>query len=208
MASGSIVTNSSISPITGFCFYAEVLVGDDGGSGGPPEYDVGVAADNNSTGTIIWDGDLTNGFDSGWIPVQLVVAAGGGTGGLNWLVSGGSPPTITYNGVTYGAIQQVKIVAAVQAPAGFFWRGISVQFYKAGVETDSYNLRTGPQVNAAGSTPPVAEEEILTITPVAQDNDSVTITGQIRMENASTTQPPPTAMFGQIYVFCASCSVL
>jgi hypothetical protein len=208
MATGSLTTNNSISTITGFCFYAEVLVGDDGGSGGPPEYDVGVSADNNTTGRTTWDGNYTNGFDSGWIPVELIIAANGGAGGLSWAVDGGGSGTLTYGGVTYGALQKIEIRAAIQAPAEFLWRGIAVQFRKAGVVTDTYSLKTGPQVNQTGATPPVAEEQILTITPAAQDNDSATISGQIRMVNASTSQPPPTAMFGQIFVFCGSCSVL
>jgi hypothetical protein len=208
MASSSITTNNSISTISDFCFYAEALVGGDGGSGGPPEYDVGVAADNNSTGSITWDGNYVNGFDSGWIPVELVVSAGGGTGGLRWLVTSGSPDLITYDGVTYGTIQQIRIRAAVQAPAKFLWRGIAVQFSKAGTVTDSFSLRTGPQVDKTGATPPVAQEQILTITPAASDNDAVTISGQIRLVNAATTQPSPTAMFGQIYVDCGSCTIL
>jgi hypothetical protein len=94
----------------------------------------------------------------------------------------------------------VGIRAAVQTSASSAWRQISVKFYQSGSLTDSYSLRAGPQINLNGSSLPVAGEQILTVTPNANTNDKVIVSGQFRFTNASTSPPDPEDMFAQIFV--------
>jgi hypothetical protein len=97
-------------------------------------------------------------------------------------------------------MEAVIIRAAVQTSASSAWRQISVRFYNSGVQTDSYSLRAGPQINLNGSSLPVAGEQILTVTPNANNNTKVVVSGQLRFTNASTTPPDPEDMFAQIFV--------
>jgi hypothetical protein len=103
--------------------------------------------------------------------------------------------------VTYGAIQQVQIRAAVQIAATATWRSVVVEFYKAGVLMDSYNRRIDPAVDTTGSPSPVAKEQILTVTPNANNNDQVIVTGSFELACAEGVNPGPNDIFGQVFLF-------
>lgn len=117
MASGSTVTNNFISTLSGFNTYAEMLVGSNNAPGGTAEFLIGASATNNTTGRKLWDSDLTDGFDSGWVDVVLTMPATSGPSDVLLKVAGGNPETITYSGIIYSAITRVRIRAGVQAPA-------------------------------------------------------------------------------------------
>jgi len=196
MATGSLATNSSISEIFA-TFVAEAQVGGNG-SGDPPEFDISDMDDDGVDGSVCWDEDLSDGFDSGWVPAVLDAEPGGG--GITWTITVGGPQPLTYSGFSYGSMLGVAIRAAVQTSAMSAWRQISVQFFKSGALTDSYSLRSGPQVNLHGASLPVAGEQILTVAPIADTNDKVIVSGQFRFTNASTSPPDPEDMFAQIFV--------
>lgn len=203
MASGSLSTYTSIQTFFG-CFFAEARFGSNGGTG-TPEYDVGSTTSNAVSGRTVWDSDLSNGLNSGWINVSLDAEAGGGSNAVSWTVTGGTVVPLLFSGVTYGIIDNVQIVAAVQFPAQMLWRSVLVKFYKAGVLIESFSERVGPQVDTTGATPPVAKEQVLTVVPAQTDNDKVVITGQIELVCAAGIYPGPNDIFAQIYVVTGSC---
>ncbi len=200
MASGSTVTNNFISTLSGFNTYAEMLVGSNNAPGGTAEFLIGASATNNTTGRKLWDSDLTDGFDSGWVDVVLTMPATSGPSDVLLKVAGGNPETITYSGIIYSAITRVRIRAGVQAPAKMSWRNISVIFFKNGIQTDSYSPRTAPHVDTSTLNAPVALEQILTVTPSASDNDSVTIQGSVHLVCAGSSLPAEEDMFGDIFI--------
>jgi hypothetical protein len=196
MATGSITTYSSISEIIA-TLVGEAQVGGNG-SGDPPEFDITDVNGNGVDGSVCWDDDLSDGFDSDWVPAVLDVEPSGD--GITWTITVDGPQALTYSGITYGTIVAVGFRAAVQTSASSAWRQVSVQFYQSGSLTDSYSLRAGPQINLHGSSLPAAGEQILTITPNANTNDKVIVSGQFRFTNASTSPPDPEDMFAQIFV--------
>ena len=160
-------TSSSISDITDECFFAEVKVGDNGDTSGVPGYDVGTEADQ-AVGFVTWDADLSDGFDTQQVNVELDVTAGGGTDGVAWSVTGGSADPLNFSGVTYGSIQSVKIRAAVQAPdMQMTWSQVVLTFIKGTTTEETITLTSAqlPQVSTIGESGPIAAEFIATITP-------------------------------------------
>lgn len=206
MATSSLATSSSISDITGYCVSAEARAGSNGQSGDTPELIVENSIGTSVNGSRVWDTDLSNGFDSMWVGVLFSAAAGGGDGAEQWSVAQGNPSPLIFSSVTYGSIQQVRIRAAVQAPAKALWQFITVAFYKNGVQTEALTPRHSPQVDATSMSPPVAAEQILTVRPSKTDNDSVTIAGQISLVNPATTPPNADDMFCDVFVDAANCA--
>jgi len=206
MATSSLNSSSSISDITGYCVCAEAWAGSNGQSGDTPELIVENSIGTSVNGSRVWDTDLSNGLDSAWVGVIFSAAAGGGDSADQWSVAQGTPSPLVFSKVTYGSIQQVRIRAAVQAPAKAMWQFITVAFYKGGVQTESLTPRRCPQVDTTLVSPPIAAEQILTVTPSNNDNDSVTIAGQVRLVNLATTPPNSDDMFCDVFVDAANCA--
>jgi hypothetical protein len=207
VATGSTVSNSSISTITGYCVYAEAQYGSNGDPSGAPEFDEGGVGGGDISGRIVWDTDTSDGLDSGWVAVVMTAPPGGGSSHpAVWAVGGGTPSSLNFAGQTYGTIVSVEIRAGVQIPAEFYWQNILVSFYRNGRMTEQYIQDTGPQVITTGDTPPVAAEQILTVTPQFNNNTQVVISGQIRLVCAEGIIPGADDIFGQIFVFTNSCA--
>jgi len=202
MSSSSIATNNSISTIIGYCIGAEAVVGSNDATG-VPEFWVGDAAGDMVAGQKQWDSNLSDGFDTGLVSVELNLRPGGGTSGVTWTLNG-SP--LVYTGSSYGTITRVRIRAGVSTTAISSWRSILIKFMKAGVQTDSFTLKSGPIADTSSDTPPTAKEQILTVTPGPSDIDQVIITGQFRLSDAATTLPNPYELMAQIYIDTSSCS--
>ncbi len=112
----------SITPITGFCILAKARVGSNGNVSGVAECLTGKATDF-ATGRKTWDANLTDGLDSGWVPVTLTLDASGS----RWEVSGASPATISY-AASWGEIFRVTLQAAVDgAGRKFSFRNVVIR---------------------------------------------------------------------------------
>jgi hypothetical protein len=199
---------SSISNIIGYCAYAEVKYGSNGAAGGVPEYGVGHDPSDTVTGRRVWDGNLADGLESGWINVELALEPGGGANDVKWTVFGGTPNPVFYSGVTYGTIVQVRVRAAVQAPVQMQWRSVTVKFYKNGTMVDSFTRRAGPEVDRRSYPTPVAAEQVLTVVPAAADNDKVVVTGQVRLHAPAGISLQATDLFGQVFVDTNACTIV
>jgi hypothetical protein len=200
MATGTIASYTYITTITGYAAVGEARYGSNGAIPGTPEYDVSDSNGNSVDGRLTWYSG-TGAFDSGKVQTTFDAEPGGGSNGVNWTVQGGSVSPVTLTSATYGSIQKVEIVAAVQMPASMTWSSVQVSFYKAGSLIEQYTRRTGPSVNLIGNSPPVAAEQILTVTPSQNDNDKVVVTGYIELACAAGSTPGANDIFGQVFLF-------
>jgi hypothetical protein len=151
---------------------------------------------------MMWDNDPEDEILSDPVPVSLVANPGGGTNAVSWTVSGGGTVPIQFSG-TYGAISSVKLrVAATVSLCKMTWSSIVVKFYKAGLLTDTVSYGT-VEVDTLSLTDPVVREQILTITPSANDNTQIEFTASVVLEYDSVDIPDPNAEYSQVYVFAA-----
>ena len=99
----------SFTDIIGFCILAELQYGSNGEASGASECDAGKSLESESTGRRKWAVDTSDGVDSGWVPVQLVVNADSSNSPVAWLVNGADPDPIAYTGATFGEILYFKL---------------------------------------------------------------------------------------------------
>jgi hypothetical protein len=154
---------------------------------------------NASEGQASWPGNPGSNLDSGLLSVEFVVSAGGGA---TLTVQGAS---VFDGSVHYGWIQQVQIVASVAGVRRrFTWQSITVRFYKAGQLTQSIvrSSECWPKADTY-ATPSFGWRGVRYI-PSSADNDSVVVTGQVRLQ-ADAPVVQPWEMQGKILVFAANC---
>ena len=137
MASGSVSNSSQVSTITGSCVVAQAKFGSNYDSSGTPEVYVGSGAGDDTTRRE-WDSNPSNGIDSGQVSVFFSAEVGGGSNGIAWSVSSSDAVPIIYTGRTYGAIQSVKIRAAVGLNGSSEWTELQVKFFRSGRLLESF----------------------------------------------------------------------
>lgn len=207
MATGSTTSSSSISDIDGYCAFAEVLYGSNGAAQGEPEVNVGAINQAPSAGRKTWDANTSDGIDSSTVSVQLVAEAGGGTNALKMSVAGASPSPLQYSGATYGAIQRVRIRAAVQTTAKVQWGSVVVAFYRMGRTAETYtHSGGGPGVDTRNATLPVTAEQILEVVPAFSNNTKVVVIANVQFVANQGVVPGAEDLFGQIFVDTVTCS--
>ena len=196
MATGTVTDNDSISAFGDYAVYALARTGGNGAASGDPEIVVGDS-NGDATNRTEWDSNLRDGFDTGWQDVTLTLNPGGGANGVTWDVGGQSA---VYSGASYTTIGSLIIRAAVETAAFSGYEQLVVQFFKAGVQTETYVSRSTPQVDDTGEDLPVSDEEYVTVTPANADNDQVVVTSRIKFSSPSTDPPDTDDMFIDIYV--------
>jgi len=200
-------TNDGISTISDYCVYADAEFGGNGDESGEPSYDCGSSDSDNVYGYITWDSDLSDGLDSGTRTLSFQ-ALEGGSNGVEWNVQGGSAGTLQFTDQTYGAIQSVKIRAAVILQGcKCTLSGIVLKFYKNGslVETITLTSATNPVADTRADDAPDEREQITTITPTNSDNTKLVVTGNLRLEAVEGDLPGPSDLQAQIFVFANDC---
>jgi hypothetical protein len=196
----SIVTNGSISSISGYEVDAEARIGSNGWSSGDPEYSVGISSSNFSSGRRVWEASPVETIDSGQVEVVLAANPGGGSQAVGWTVSGGDTVPLYCNNASYQIISSLKVRAAVQLNwAVMSFSDLVFRFYKNGSlqETITYEK----VIANTEDTSDEVQEQILTVTPTASDNDKVVVEGNIRLAMYGVDIPDPNAVFGQIFIF-------
>jgi hypothetical protein len=195
----SVTNNSTISVITGYAAVAGAETGSDGALNGAAEYLVGTAS-GHASARKIWDGDLSDGLDSGLVAVSLNALPGGGTNGLAWTVSGGGTVPLYYSAASYGAISSVKVVAAAtRAGAVVTLSQLVVKFYKNGVQTEL--IECGSVGVDLSDWSQDCAEQIMTITPTASDNTQVVVDANLQFTLQADQLNNPDDLFARIYVF-------
>ena len=188
----------------GFKCFGAVRVGSNGASGGQPEVLCGGGDPSGAdvaTGRITWDSDLSDGFDSKWVSVQLTAGAGG-TGGVKFSVTGADPNPVVYANARYGDITKVQVSSAV-AKNGMkiSWQQIAARFYRNGNLVDTQILPDPCQPVADTTSGGAASaSQVVGIEPDALA-DSVVVTALVRLQATGTRLPGPQDILGQILVF-------
>ena len=158
-------------------------------SGGYPEF---TLRPGSTVGQKVWDSDLTDGFDSGDVPVCLSATAGS-PGSASWMVSGGSPGTLSGQ-ITFGVIHSVEILANARAGGKVSWSNLTITFFKDGQPTQTITIPIECH--------PIADPmlQVLEVVPDSDDNTGVVVTGSVRLRNAGTSLPGPTDMTAGVQV--------
>jgi hypothetical protein len=194
---------SSVSPnptVTG-----GVQVGSNGSGGGSPGVVLGQG-NNPSTANPTWDSNPSDGFDSGWVTVQMTASAGGGANGVTYSViqPDGTTTDVSYSGASYGTINTVQVQAAASAGnMKVSYRSVVVQYYQGDtlVQTIVLPDACAPVADTTGAGAPSSASEVSDLPPGSPSNTKVVVTAQVRMQSPQTTPPPPTAITGQIFIF-------
>lgn len=197
----------SFTDITGFCILAELQYGSNGEASGASECDAGKSLESESTGRRKWALDTSDGVDSGWVPVQLVVNADSSNSPVAWLVNGADPDPIAYTGATFGEILYFKLRAGVRnAGRRISFRNVSVSFYVNGSDStaaESGQISNPPVASTLGQVDPVDAESIVEVGPENSGYRKATLSAEVRLESEDI--PNATDIFGQLFVFTSSC---
>lgn len=184
-----------------------VQVGSNGSGGSSPGALVGHNLGSNPiSANITWDSNVADGFDSGWVSIQLVGEAGGGGNGVTWTIiqPDGTTTTLPYSGVSYGTIDNVQLQAAASA-AGMkvSFKSVSAVYSQNGQPTETVTLpdECAPIADTTGAGAPGSASEVSQLSPGSSGNTSVVITAMVRMESSGAGLPAPDAMAATIYIF-------
>jgi hypothetical protein len=195
----SIVMSLSpdLSDLSGQKATAVVCPGSNGSAWGDAEYSVGVDESDMTGGRTVWDGNLSNGFDTSSVPIQIR-ASGSGT---SLQAAGAGDGTMSSADAAVSGISEVDLRACAQASnAEAQWSDIVVQFYKGNTLTQSVSVGT---LDATGTSDAPTEEDLAKIIPSASDNDSVIITGTVRLQcSEPNAVPSSTGLFCQALIYC------
>jgi hypothetical protein len=145
-----------------------------------------------------WDTNLLDGFDSGWVDVELDINTAGGTGGIVWFVDG---KCLTYDSPQFDDIQGVIFRAGVSAAESTVsFRNLSGQFFRS--DSDSQALQTASaddgSVSTVGTSDPDSED-IVVVAPDGSGFQKARIFAQVRME--SPDLPNPCDLFAQFFIY-------
>jgi hypothetical protein len=206
-----MTTSTEPSNISGYTVGAEAIVGGNGSLYGPTGYDIGGPTDPTGA-RVQWDSNLSNGFSTGLVPVELHLRAGGGYGSASWFVMGSKPGDIVCDTDTFSTIDQVLIrVGAAGQDTTAELSQLSVGFYSNGVLVDQENAGS---IQASSTSPAGYAETDATITPdVGGSNDpngsgisvdEVIITGYVQLSDTDPNfLPAPDQIFVQAFVFAS-----
>lgn len=192
-----MTSSPDISSINGYSAVGEVRAGGNGDPYGSPEYDVGDGS-TFTEGRTTWTNDVSNGFDTGWVSVELDVRAGG----VTWNVANSTSGELTYDDASYGTIGSVELRAAVQnSDMQCEWGNLAVSFYKGGALQETMSTTDLVEADTFNSSSSTAETDC-TFVPTNSDSDEVIITGRVRMDCSDAyIQPTDNDIFGQIFAF-------
>lgn len=200
----SLSSSNSVSYISNYEVAATAAVGDNATTAGPTECSLERANSTPVTCHNLWSADTSTGLDSGWRDLSLSVPQGGGTDATEFSVADAETDPLTVSTAAHGSVSVVKIRAGVSAGGtSAAIRSVAVQFYKNGVLQDQEGYTSEFAADAMELDDPVEREQLLTVTPAHTDNDSVTVTLQLRLQALEGIEPDPVAVFGQIFVFTA-----
>jgi hypothetical protein len=185
----------SFSAIDGYAVYADIRCGSDGSTVGVPELAMGSSPEDQTTAKSCWDTSLLDGFDSGWVDVELDINS---TGSIVWFVDG---KCLTYDSPQFDEIQGVIFRAGVSTSDGTVsFRNLSGQFFRS--DSDSQALQTASSDDGSVSTVGTSDsdcEDIVVVAPDGSGFQKARIFAQVRMQ--SPDLPNPTDLFAQFFIY-------
>jgi hypothetical protein len=197
----------SISTISGYAAFAKARIGSNGDDSAVPECLSGVSSASRATGVETWCADPSAGFDSGWVSVVWTATNAGGTGSIQFQVTGCSPATISYAGNQTGGINSVTLRAAVNgANRRASFRNVVVEFFTNPNDTnyaEQSTLAAGqcPVASTMGGTDPIDAEAKRDVFPEGGNYGKVRVTADIRFECTDEGVPPADDLFTDLYAF-------
>jgi hypothetical protein len=197
----------SISTISGYAAFARARIGSNGDPFGAPECFSGVSDSSCSTGRKTWCGDTSAGFDSGWVSVVWTATTAGGSGSIQFQVSGGSPTTISYAGNQTGGIDSVTVRAAVTgANRRASYRNVVVDFFDLPTDTNYaqrlvLSAAQCPVASTMGQSDPVDAEVARNVVPDGADWGKVRVSADIRFECTDAGLPSEDDLFTDMFAF-------
>src|SRR5712691_9009971 len=164
----------SFSAIDGYAVVADLACGDNSQTG-IPELALGSSATDQVTDNLVWDSDLSDGFDTGWVQLEV-----------DWDTSRQIALTVgdvkvAYNAGPYDDIYGFLLRAGVSAAdSTVAFRNIKAQFFQGS------NMQTGVcddgQATTVGTNQPDAEDILITI-PEGGGFQSAKLFVQVRMQS-------------------------
>jgi len=188
---------------SGYSVYAELKVGSNGSDEGVAETAAGDAVGNSGFGHTIWDEDVADGVDSGWVQVSLVA----GPSGVTWTV-GNQAPVHVADSVT-GDILSLKVRAAVMGgDRQTSWRSLVANFFDSENSTSpSEQVAIGragnPEASTVGAASDAEADRTADIWPDGSGYKMVQLTGSIRIQSLQAGLPNPESVFGQVYLYAS-----
>ena len=208
MSSGYIYDMNGVGDSLDYSIRAVAQFGDNDGTGGDDELLLGgVDSSSYVGGQMTWNpnANVDGSWGTEWVPVQLTLAAGGGTDGVQFNALGGDPGTLVDSGESYGDITGVEITAAAQVQGTFQWSDVRVTFGTASnAAADTYSADAGPAVDTRSMDPNNASaEQALDVSTSLSNATTVTVTGNVRMSSSSGPYLNTADLFGEVLVFTA-----
>lgn len=190
-----------LTDVTGYELYSGLRYGKNGTGWSGYETEAGSSPDDALLGRVTWDSNTSDGIDSGWKTVELIVHVDSQGSTLQWSVAG---TTLQYYAGAFNTIEQIQIQSAVAARAALSWQSLHVDFYSSGVQVDSYSPTSGPTVDQTRQSNPGTLEKLLTITPQSSSNvDEVRITADIRLLAPRGVALLANSIFGNVFIDAA-----
>jgi hypothetical protein len=199
--------SGTLSELCGYSLFGDARFGCNGSAFFAPEIVAGDSQGGLAGTNVLWDADLSDGLDSD--ATAFVFDGNLATGSASMAVDaeGASPSAFdgggTANRVGSDAIGSVLIRAGAQAPGSVTFEGLTLTFYKQGIEQEVVNLSGGPQATSADSSSGM-EEQILQVTPGVSGCDRVVVTGSIRLQAAADSYLGWDDLFGQVLIMPAT----
>ena len=188
----------SFSAIDGYAIVADLRVGSNGHAPGVPELALGTGPEDQVTGRLRWDPNLSDGFDSGWVRMELLVD--GGTG-LSSIVFSVNDVTLTYEGPHMDDILGFILRGGVSgADAAVSFQNVSAQFFVD--DTDTTPVQTVYLDDSSATTIPGNEteaENIVMAAPEGSGFEKARLFADVRIQ--ADYLPNPTDLFAQFFVF-------
>ena len=204
MTDGYFFDMNGLGQPAGYSIRAVAQFGDNDGGGDAELLLGGTSWASYVAGQTTWNPDTNadGSWDSGWVPVQLTLAAGGGADGVDFSVAGSAPGTITDSGEAYGEISSVTLIAAAQAQGTFQWSNVLVEFGNASGVIDTYNRAAGPSVDTRAMDPNNASAEAgLNVNSNLSGITTVTVLGNVRMTSPNGPYLNTADLFGEVLIY-------
>ncbi|MGE5609248.1 MAG: hypothetical protein ACM359_08340 [Bacillota bacterium] len=190
-----------VTDVSGYELYSELRYGQNGSGFCGYETQAGSSPSDTLLGRVTWDSNTSDGFDSGWQSIELIVHVGSEGSTLQWSVGG---TTLEYYAGAFNTIEQIQIQSAVTTQAALSWDSLQVSFYSSGVQTESCSTTTGPTVDQMSQSGSGTMEKFVTITPQSGSNvDEVHITANVRLMAPQGVPLTANSIFGKVFIDAA-----
>jgi hypothetical protein len=191
----------SFSAIDGYAICADLRVGSNSNDWGMPALLVGSTFDDAAADQYKWDANQSDGFDSGWVQVDLTMCS---DGAATLSVNDGERQ-VSYQGAPTGEILWFALRAGLSGSDDTVsFRNIQFKFYNGATDGAAAEVDTLDDVSATTvGTSNADAEAIVEFGPEGCGYHKAVFSAQVRLQSAQQW-PDPTELFGQVFMFASS----